>query len=198
MRKYGFFGGAFNPPTKAHIEYAKKAKEQMKLDKVFFVPVGDTYNKKGLIKEEYRYQMLEQICKKINGLEVSDIELNQKKELKAIDVFKKINQEYQSADIYFIMGADNFIHMQEWKNGKELITNYKYIILEREKSNLQNIIKENVLLFKNRQNFNIINQDLPYSSTKIREAIKKNESISDMTYKEVEKFILKKGLYQNN
>lgn len=45
MEKYGFFGGSFNPVTKAHIELAEEIANKYGLDKVIFVPVGDKYNK---------------------------------------------------------------------------------------------------------------------------------------------------------
>ena len=51
MQKIGFFGGSFNPPTYAHLEVAKTALRQLNLDKVFFVPVGNLYNKPDLIDE---------------------------------------------------------------------------------------------------------------------------------------------------
>ena len=41
MSRIGFYGGSFNPPTKAHIELAKKVIKECNLDKVIFVPVGD-------------------------------------------------------------------------------------------------------------------------------------------------------------
>ena len=50
MEKYGFFGGSFNPVTKAHVELAKEITNKYKLDKVIFVPVGDKYNKMGLMR----------------------------------------------------------------------------------------------------------------------------------------------------
>lgn len=37
--RLGFFGGSFNPPTNAHIDLAKKALKECKLDKVIFVPI---------------------------------------------------------------------------------------------------------------------------------------------------------------
>ena len=39
MKKLGFFGGSFNPPTYAHINLAKLSIEKFKLDTVDFVPV---------------------------------------------------------------------------------------------------------------------------------------------------------------
>lgn len=46
MKKYGFFGGCFNPVTKAHVELALEIVNKYKLDKVVFVPMGDKYDKK--------------------------------------------------------------------------------------------------------------------------------------------------------
>ena len=48
--------------------------------------------------------------------------------------------------IFFVMGADNFIKLPNWKNAKELITKYQYIIFERNNSNLRSQIEENELL----------------------------------------------------
>ena len=55
MKKLGFFGGSFNPPTYAHINVAKMSIEKFNLDAVYFVPVGNLYNKLSLIDENYRY-----------------------------------------------------------------------------------------------------------------------------------------------
>ena len=44
MKKLGFFGGSFNPPTYAHINVAKMSIEKFNLDAVYFVPVGNLYN----------------------------------------------------------------------------------------------------------------------------------------------------------
>ena len=39
MKKLGFFGGCFNPPTVAHIELIEKAIKENNLDMVYFVPM---------------------------------------------------------------------------------------------------------------------------------------------------------------
>ena len=49
MKKLGFFGGCFNPPTVAHIELIEKAIKENNLDMVYFVPMGDLYKKENLI-----------------------------------------------------------------------------------------------------------------------------------------------------
>ena len=44
--KIGFFGGSFNPPTKAHLNLARKAIEEKNLDKVVFVQFAIFMKKK--------------------------------------------------------------------------------------------------------------------------------------------------------
>ena len=77
MKRMGFFGGSFNPPTYAHINIAKASIEKLGLDKFFFVPVGNLYNKPDLIDEVYRYDMLKIACKNENNIFVEDMLITQ-------------------------------------------------------------------------------------------------------------------------
>ena len=85
MKKLGFFGGSFNPPTYAHINVAKMSIEKFNLDAVYFVPVGNLYNKLSLIDENYRYKMLELICD--DKIMVENIELGRKQTLNTLQAF---------------------------------------------------------------------------------------------------------------
>ena len=92
MKKYGFFGGSFNPPTIAHERLAEEIADKFKLDKVYFVPVGNYYEKTDLIDENKRLDMLKSI--KTDKIDVLDIELNSKKKLLAVDAFELINDNF--------------------------------------------------------------------------------------------------------
>ena len=52
MKRIGFFGGCFNPPTNMHIKIANDLIEQGKLDKVVFMPVNDYYKKEACERKE--------------------------------------------------------------------------------------------------------------------------------------------------
>lgn len=199
MKKIAFFGGSFNPPTIAHKYYAKKIIEDLYFDKVFFVPVGDKYKKNELIMAEKRHEMLLQMCKNDSNIEALDIEIKTNKEYKAIDIFKEIENEYIGNDIYFVMGADNFRNILDWKESVELITKYKYIILERDNINIEEFIKENELLNNNKEKFLCLKGDLEnkVSSSYIRNKIKENdeESWKDYIDKSVLEYIKKEKLY---
>ena len=132
MKKYGFFGGSFNPVTKAHIELAQAIVDTFKLDKVVLVPVGDNYNKPGLVSEQHRFNMLKIATKEYETLEVSDIELNKTKNLSTLEAFNIIEENFKEIERYYIIGADNLYKIAKSKDIELLAKNYKYIIIERE------------------------------------------------------------------
>jgi len=40
MKRYGIYGGSFNPPHIGHSILAENVREQLSLDKVIFIPSG--------------------------------------------------------------------------------------------------------------------------------------------------------------
>lgn len=185
MQRLGFFGGCFNPPTIAHFELALKALDVAKLDKIYFVPMGDYYKKEGLISAEERFEMLHQMVKDEARLDVSRIQMDQKRNLKAIDTFKLINQEFKNSKNFFIMGSDNYDDIKNWKDAEELLASYDYIVLSRRKFDNSNVIS-----------VDSSNYLQSISSSLIREKILNEESIENLVTKNVEKYILEKKLYK--
>jgi nicotinate-nucleotide adenylyltransferase len=196
MSKIGLFGGTFNPPTIAHINLANKIIEELKLEKIVFMPMGDSYKKEGIIEAEHRYKMLQIAVKGSTKLQVSYLEIRTEKSLAAIDAFKLIQNEYKNNGLFFIMGADNFKNIEKWKSSEELITNYKYIVIERENIDLKDIISKSKILKENEENFYIV-ENKEYESISasfIRKNIQ-NSEIKKYVAKEVLDYINKNGLY---
>lgn len=197
--KYGFFGGSFNPVTNAHIYIALDIIKKYKLDKVIFVPVGNKYNKIGLIDEKHRYNMLKIATKQYDKLEVSNIELNSDRNFKAIEVFEIINQKYIDTDIYFIIGADNLYKMPMWKNLEKLVT-YKYIVIKRNTLDCNELINSNEILKKHKDKFNIIenNEHNMDSATKVRVKLSNKDltNLDKYINKEVVSYITENNLYK--
>ena len=206
MKKLGFIGGSFNPITYAHLNMANSAISKAGIDKVFFVPVGNLYEKPDLIDEKQRFEMLQLVCKNEANIDVEDIELNQKNKISTFQAFKMIEDKYKNdeTDLFYIMGADNFIKLPEWKESENLIKNYKYIIFERNNVNLEDFIKNNELLNKYRDNFKIIKinekDKEKISSTTVRKLVNENnfEKILKYTKEDVVNYIKKKDLYRKN
>ena len=190
MKKYGFFGGAFNPPTIAHEKLALEIAEKYNLDKVYFVPVGNFYNKKDLVDEKERFKMLKLISS--DKIDVLPIEFNMNKNLNTSEALELINNEYKNVDRYFIMGGDNLEKLSSWQNPENCLNGNKFIVIERGKK-ISNIIENDNLLNKYSKNiFTLENNNLyTYNSTEVRNAIKEKnpEVINKMLNKKVYSYI---------
>lgn len=197
MKKYGFFGGAFNPPTIAHEKLALEIAEKYNLDKVYFVPVGNFYNKKDLVDEKERFKMLKLISS--DKIDVLPIEFNMNKNLNTSEALELINNEYKNVDRYFIMGGDNLEKLSSWQNPENCLNGNKFIAIERGKK-ISNIIENDNLLNKYSKNIiTLENNNLyTYNSTEVRNAIKEKNSevINKMLNKKVYSYIKIENLYQ--
>ena len=197
MKKYGFFGGAFNPPTIAHEKLALEIAEKYNLDKVYFVPVGNFYNKKDLVDEKERFKMLKLISS--DKIDVLPIEFNMNKKLNTSEALELINNEYKNVDRYFIMGGDNLEKLSSWQNPENCLNGNKFIAIERGKK-ISNIIENDNLLNKYSKNiFTLENNNLyTYNSTEVRNAIKegKEDVIDKMLNKKVYSYIKIENLYK--
>lgn len=198
MEKIAFFGGSFNPPSKVHYQIAKNILDNLQIDKICFVPVGNYYKKQDLIDVKYRYEMLNIMSKDELKMFVSDITLEERNNLKAIDIFKKIKQKYQDKDIYFVMGSDNFFKILNWKEPEQLVKNYKIIVIVRDNLNINNLICSNKILKDNKNNIFILNcEDTKNTidSTQIRNMIINKENVNNFLHKDVINYIDNNKLY---
>lgn len=193
--KIGFFGGSFNPPTNAHIELAKIALQKCKLDRLIFMPMGDFYKKENLAKAEDRYNMLKIACRNIKNIEVSDLEIKINKNLHAIDAFRLIEKEYPNDEKWFIMGADNFIKLLNWKESESL-SKYNYIVFERLDINLKEYIEKNNNLINTKIKIIENTSYKDKSATEFRNLLKHNIINQSIISDEVLEYIETNNIYQ--
>lgn len=186
--KLGFFGGSFNPPSNIHINLVKEVIRAYNLDKVFFVPVGNYYEKETLIDSKHRYNMLKMAINDEKNIGIETLAMESKVKLYAIDTFRLIKEKYQNDEIYFIMGSDNFRKMPSWKEYKELIENYNIIVVERDRKKIRGDCPKTI--------FEYIPEKLStVDSTKIRQMIKNNEEATKFIDEKVYKYIKENELY---
>ena len=88
------------------------------------------------------------------------------------------------------MGADNFINIAKWKDGIELIENYKYIVLDRDNIDLDKYINDNVFIIRNEDYNN-------YSSSRFRSMLKEEKRYEkELIPDDVIDYILENKLYR--
>jgi len=193
------FGGCFNPPLNSHFSLAEQIiNEYNNIEKIVFVPVNSKYKKADLISNEHRYQMLKRVCDKNEKFEVSRIEIDSNRPLYTIETLRKFQKAYPKYEIAFIIGSDNLKELNIWVKADELTKDFKIYVLERDKDNVEQILKSNEFLCKNKQAFikakNTITSNL--SSTFVRGKIKEGKSVRYLMPDEVISYILENKLYQ--
>lgn len=193
------YGGSFNPPTIAHEHIARDILSLDKVEKLVYLPVGDLYKKKELIDSKYRYDMLKILVHKLNdedlNIELNSLEIESSKRLYTIESLRILKKQY-NRQLAFVMGTDNIKEFTSWYMPEDLLKEFYFIIIEREKDDTAKIIEEDVLLKQYRDKFIIIkkNSYKGVSSTYIRNNIS-NEKVKLYIDKNIFKYIKINKLY---
>ena len=193
------FGGCFNPPLNSHFSLAQQIiNEYENIEQIIFVPVNSKYQKADLISNEHRYKMLKLACDKNEKFDVSRIELDSPRPLYTIETLRIFQETYSKYQIAFIIGSDNLKEINTWEKAEELTKDFKIYVLERDKDNIEEILKSNGFLNKNKQEFikekDNITSNL--SSTFVRNKLKNGKSVRYLTTDEVVSYIEENKLYK--
>lgn len=193
------FGGSFNPPLNSHFSLAEQIiSEYENVEKLIFVPVNQKYQKKGLLDNKYRYEMLKSVCDKNDKFEVSDIELKKKRQPYTIETLEEIQKQYPEKTICFTTGSDNLKELKTWEKAEDLVKKFKILVLERDEDCLEDIIKQDKFLSNNEKSFikvkNSVRSSL--SSSFVRNKIKEGKSIRYFTPDEVYEYINRNKLFE--
>lgn len=192
------FGGSFNPPLNSHFSLAEQMiAEYENIEKVIFVPVSLKYEKKGLIEDIHRYNMLKLVCDKNDKFEVSNIELNKDRQLFTIETLELLQKEYPENKICFVIGTDNLKDLPKWMMADKLVSKFNILVIERDRDIMEDIINGNLFLAENRSSFIKLKDNIRsnISSTFVREKLRRNKSIRYFTPDEVYYYIKENNLY---
>lgn len=190
--RIGIFGGSFNPPHQQHFKIAENLVKNNHLDKIIFVPTGNSYKKDNLILDEHRYKMLKLMINNYLYLDVSNYEF--KKLTYTYETLDYFKESYPNDQIYFICGSDNLSYLDKWKNYEYILSNYKIIVTLRNNDNKEELLNK----FKNFKD-KIIFVDIPLyniSSTEIRNRIINNNNLDNMINDKIRDYIIEYNLYK--
>ena len=134
MKRIGILGGTFNPVHIGHLAMAQTALEQLKLDKVIFVPSNLPPHKasKEVVSAMHRFKMVQLAVKGNPKFEVSSVEIKRSGKSYSIDTVKYFKKLYLKGDqIFFIIGEDTLKTLHSWKYIKELLKSVKFVSINR-------------------------------------------------------------------
>ena len=199
MKKYGIFGGSFNPIHYGHLMICEYIKEEMGLDKVIFIPTGNPPHKDLGVSAEDRYEMVRLAISPNPDFEISDIETTRVNLSYTVDTIRELKKIYKEEKLYFLIGLDSLFQLKTWKKIGDLSQEIEFVValrpgyIDKEEINREiDFLREN---FGTR--INLIKTPLyEISSTDLRDRIHEGKSLRYLIPKKVLDYIEESGFYK--
>jgi len=187
------FGGAFNPVTKAHILVCEYILTKVDADEFIFLPVSNAYTKSELASNHHRVNMLNIAIKELEKVRISKLEIDDTDYLGTYQSLIRLSDN-NDCEISFVIGADNLYNMHKWINIEGILSEFKIIVLGRNKIDIETAIDSNLILKKHRNSFIVLNDfKVNISSTGFRSTFDKTQ-----VDEEVYEYIIENGLYRGD
>lgn len=200
-KRVGLFGGTFDPIHYGHLMLAENAYDSLKLDEVLFVVSGKSYLKSNVSKAKDRLSMTSLAISDNPHFALSTVETDRGEDVDSYsyETILTLKSHNPDTDYYFMVGADSFTYMDQWKKPDAIFENTTVTVAFREGSSIEEL-KNKAKEYKEKyKNVNI--EFLPFmnigiSSTDIRNRVREGRTIRYLTPEAVSLYIDKNGLFR--
>lgn len=202
QKKTGVLGGSFDPVHLGHVALAESALKEAGLDRVIVMPARiQPFKQEKRVTEDYHREAMVRLAFEGNDkVEVSQYELNNTGISYTIKTLTYLRDTYPKEKLFFILGTDSFLSMEEWHRGSEILKSFSVMVSSRpgyREAELESKIEE----YKEKYGTDMVKliSKMPsVSSTEVRERIAAGKDVSEMIPYPVERYIKKNGLYKQD
>lgn len=219
-RSIAIFGGTFDPVHVGHIAVARAAQRRFRLDEVHFVPSGQPPHKPrhALAPFPDRFAMVALACSEhphfLASLAEAGDDYSGLHTFYSIDTVRNFRRRLRHPHdrLYFIIGADAFLHIPTWRSYEALLDSCDFIVASRPGFRLEAlrlVIPPELLgrrdparpadrrtIVLRRTAVHLLDSVTSHvSATEIRRRRKHRQSIHGLVPLRVEEYILKQALY---
>ncbi len=199
MKKIGLLGGTFDPIHLGHIGLAETAICELGLDMLYLMPARVQpfkLNKKTADAKD-RVNMAELAVRNHPELAVTTYEVFDTRVSYTYDTISRMKQETSDCQIYFIMGTDSLMSIENWYRGQELLGMCSFAVgLRSENDRKKAEEKAEYLRDEYGADVSVLQgKMLPISSTEIKKNFLEGTRINSFVGDDVERYINEHGLY---
>ena len=198
--KIGIYGGSFDPVHVGHVNAAKNFMEELSLDKIIIIPAYQPPHKKGLAMtpSEHRLNMCNIAFGKLEGFEVSDIEIKRADEGYMADTIAELREIYPDDEFYLLIGGDMLLSFRKWYAWSKITDEAVLAVAARNWEDDAALEGEAAMLRSYGATVRIVPIDVKeISSTAVREVVRRADDISSMVPEGVDDYIWDHYLYYN-
>lgn len=122
MSGIGILGGTFDPVHCGHLRLAVEIREHLSLDKVHLLPAPNPRLRESPRADiSRRLEILAAAIEGEPGLVVDTRELEREGPTYTVETLESFRQEFSGEVLVFILGMDNFQHLNRWHRWQELL-----------------------------------------------------------------------------
>ena len=192
--RLGMFGGAFDPPHRAHVALAGAAIAQLRLDALYVFPTGNAWHKARVLTDaEHRLAMARLAFAELPAVHVDDRELRRTGATYSVDTLRELQAEHPGARLHLLMGEDQAASFTRWHAWEEIARLAVLCVAGRGTGEgvaaLQALpgVRVEVLQWTR----------MPESATEIRNRLTAGQDITDLVEPAVARYIDSHHLYQS-
>lgn len=198
-KKYGIYGGSFDPIHIGHVALADSAVRECGLDKLIFMPayVSPFKQNRKVTDGRDRCGMIKTVLGANKAFRLSNYELRREGPSYTIETLTHW-RNMLDGDLYYVLGFDSVIQLDMWYKGEEILRNYPLVTARRPHTDdIEGM--EIVEKFRRIYGSDITVLEMPpvdASSTVIRKLVSEGKPVSGLVPEGVEEYIIEHNLYR--
>jgi nicotinate-nucleotide adenylyltransferase len=131
--RIGLYGGSFDPVHLGHLLVAQAAREEVGLDRIFFIPAAQSpFNPDRKLSDDLiRLQMLHLALAGRTYCEIDPQELSRGGISYSIDTVRDYARRFPNAELFYLIGGDHVSQLPKWREANELATRVTFLVIPR-------------------------------------------------------------------
>jgi nicotinate-nucleotide adenylyltransferase len=191
LKRFGLFGGTFDPVHNAHLALARSALTELHLDEVRWVPAGQPWQKARAITEAvHREAMLRLALAGEPRFVIDRIEIERHGPSYTLDTVRELQAAMPGNEWWLLIGHDQYAGLHTWNGWQELLGRVVLAVANRPGEMPE--VHPDVQRFPHRH---VPLAMLDISSTDIRRRVAEGGDISKLVPPEVARYIDQHALY---
>ena len=133
MQRIGLFGGSFDPVHLGHLLVAQAAREELELERLFFIPAAQSPFKPDSkpTSSEERLRLLRLALAGKTWCDIDEQELQRGGVSYTVNTLRDYHQRFPEAKIFYLIGGDHVQKLPAWRDAEELARLAEFVVVPR-------------------------------------------------------------------